>query len=131
MTSSKSTQRSTGSEKSPGMHDVSPADPKAIIQSIARVLPEAEIYYADTIMGLAIGPFVSKLSIGTLNAADNIATSARTIVMPTNALADLARHVFQSFQTAAETGSFDVGYKTFLETLKNNPTAPNATEGTP
>lgn len=55
-------------------------------------LTNTPMVYADTVVGLAVGPFVSKIILGVENPGQQSVPSLQ-ISMPTNALHDLAKHI--------------------------------------
>lgn len=69
-----------------------PAQPtQAELQAlVADRIDSADVYYADSLMQLGIGPFVSKLTVGSLSATGRRVSGALTISMPTQALLELS-----------------------------------------
>lgn len=57
-------------------------------------LSSVPLMYADSVVGLAIGPFVSKIILGVEN-PDQVNTPSLQISMPTNALHNLAKSIIE------------------------------------
>ena len=60
-------------------------------------LANTPMVYADTLVGLAIGPFVSKMILGVENPGQQNTPSLQ-VSMPTNALHELAKHILAILQ---------------------------------
>ena len=79
-------------------------------------LANTPLMYADTLVGLAIGPFVSKIILGVENPGQQNLPSLQ-ISMPTNALHDLARHIFEVLQNQEAQKNISKGHSDFQEAV--------------
>lgn len=64
-----------------------------VAKSVEALLPDAEMIYADSLVHIGLGPFISKISVGTQSPTNGLVRSVTTLIMPTNALADLVAHL--------------------------------------
>jgi hypothetical protein len=75
-------------------------------------LVNTPLIYADTLVGLAIGPFVSKMILG-VESPGQQSTPSLQVSMPTNALHDLAKHILELLQNADAQKNIVEGHKNF------------------
>lgn len=78
-------------------------------------IESTELIYVDNMMGLAVGPFVTKIILGS-EYAPNQHTPKITLVMPTNALFAMANHVKNIL--GAQGAPLGKAYQDFQTTLK-------------
>ncbi|WP_297922120.1 hypothetical protein [Metallibacterium sp.] len=108
----KKTSRKEKPEITPTAFTTKPED---IANSITRLIPNASDIYADSLVHVGIGPYISKLSLGTQDPSTGLIKSITTISMPTNAIADLAKYVSNAIKAASAENKFSSAYSMFLE----------------
>lgn len=79
-------------------------------------LTDVPLVYVDTLMGLAIGPFVSKVILGVENSPQH-PNATLQISMPTNALNDLANHILEILSKPDAQAAIVKGHKDFQDGL--------------
>lgn len=79
-------------------------------------LSKTPLMYADSLVGLAIGPFVSKLILGVEN-PDQQNVPTLQISMPTNALYNLAKHVLDILHDPEAQKSITQGHEEYQKTI--------------
>lgn len=79
-------------------------------------LTNAPLMYADSLIGLAVGPFVSKLILGVEQQPQKHVPSLQ-ISMPTNALHDLAKHIIELLHDPESLKNLAKGHKDFQDSI--------------
>jgi hypothetical protein len=77
-------------------------------------LANPPLIFADSLVGLAIGPFVSKIILGVENPEQKHIPSIQ-VTMPTNALHSLAKHITEALRDADVQKNLTNGYQGFQE----------------
>lgn len=108
----------------PNISAVSPEEfQKRVEKAVGELLPSAEQMYFDSVVHLAVGPFVSKISFATQGALDNGLRSITTIAIPTNVLTDLAGSILTGFSEPAAVDQLASGQKAFIQAATQLPKA--------
>ncbi|WP_216844721.1 hypothetical protein [Rhodanobacter sp. L36] len=92
--------------------------PEEMRSSVNESISQAVTIYADSLIQIGAGPFVSRFSLGTQNPNDGKISSAVNIVMPTNAVLDLCTQILALYGTTATADSFDGSFDPFIERLR-------------
>lgn len=103
-----------------------PEQQQLVNQSIVDSVTRGGIVYADSLIHMAAGPFVSKFSLGSQNPTGVDVVSAITVVMPTGALLDLATNILNLFAKASTLPQLETHYqkmRTVIESLKDAETS--------
>ncbi len=79
-------------------------------------LTNVPLMYADSLVGLAIGPFVSKIILGVEDPAQQHTPSLQ-ISMPTNALHNLAKHIIELLHDPEAQKNLARGHKDFQDSM--------------
>jgi len=72
------------------------------------------LIYADQIMNIAFGPFVSRVTIGVENPSPNTRTPVATIVMPTNMIHSMMSEISKQISSGETHNKFEKMYKDYL-----------------
>ncbi|MDO8369604.1 MAG: hypothetical protein Q7S71_02630 [Candidatus Nitrotoga sp.] len=82
------------------------------------ILPtgDSQLIYAEQMIGMAAGPFVSKIVLG-LDNAPNEATAKFTIVMPTNVLHLMAKQITDILSNQDTQKQLGDGFKTYQDSI--------------
>lgn len=73
-----------------------------------------QLIYSEHMIGMAIGPFVSKIVLGIDN-SPNTPTPQFTLVMPTNALHQMAKHIIKGLSDKDAQEKFGETFKSYQE----------------
>ena len=73
-------------------------------------LDESPILYADSLVHLAIGPFVSKATFGSQSVNGKIHKAQLTLVLPTNALLGLSQNIMKALAPEQAGGKLAAHY---------------------
>lgn len=76
--------------------------------------PSAPVLYADQIMGMTHGPFVSRLVFGVEDNHNRTRTSIATVVLPTNVLHTALFQLIASISTEEVREQFRKDFDTYL-----------------
>jgi len=76
--------------------------------------------YADQVMAVAFGPFVSKFVLGMENHGLGKRTSVATVIMPTNTLHQLARAILDELEKAPTVARIVADHNKFTQVLERN-----------
>jgi hypothetical protein len=86
----------------------------------ANTLPTegTQLIYSEHLIGMAIGPFVSKIVVGMDN-SPNIPVPQYTLVMPTNALHQMAKHIMDSMSAQEAQKKIGDAFKNYQESVES------------
>lgn len=84
-------------------------------EAIPRLLPSAQQMFFDTVVHLAIGPFVGKITFGHQSPADNSLLDLTTITVPTSVLTDLALNLAKGFANSDAVAQVAAGQAAFMQ----------------
>lgn len=82
-------------------------------------LSDAPLVYVDTLVGLAIGPFVSKMILGVENPGQQNSPSLQ-VTMPTNSLYELAKNIIELLANEDAQKSIAKGHADFQGQLNSS-----------
>lgn len=97
----------------PGMTNT-PLRPIAITQDIVDAAPNL---YADSLLHVGIGPFISKMTLGLQSPGAGKVNAIQTIILPTNAMVDLARNILLVFAGSYQGVDFGKSYQQLLKAI--------------
>jgi hypothetical protein len=102
-----------------GVTSSQPAPPtQAELQAlVADRIDSADVYYADSLMQLGVGPFVSKLTVGSLSATGRRVSGALTIVIPTQALLELSIQLGNALANKENGEKLEIAHAEFAKRL--------------
>lgn len=78
----------------------------------------APLVYADNLSGLALGPFVSRITFGLENPPGQFSPTLQ-VSMPTNALHAMAKQILDAFDSPTVKPKIDKAYETYLASFKD------------
>lgn len=85
--------------------------PPALVDNWAK---PHEMMYADQLMAMAIGPFVSRFTLGTEQHNTMTRDAVVTVVMPTNTLRQLAVHLLSQLDRPETRSQMNTDYQSFV-----------------
>jgi hypothetical protein len=89
--------------------------PSSLKDQFSATVP---VIYADQVMGLAFGPFVSRLTVGIEDAMNSKRVATATLVMPTNMLHVALNELSKQLSSEETRAQFEQQYKDYLEGSK-------------
>jgi len=103
---------STASDKRPAIQKT----PQPIINSESIDL--APVIYADTLIQIGFGPFVTKCTFGTQHSTAKSINAVLTLALPTNAMIDLAKNILAVASAEGQEEKINNIYNNFQANLK-------------
>lgn len=91
---------------------------KAIQASVEKLLPSAEQEFFDSVVHLAVGPFVSKITFGRQSPVDSTMMSLKTLTVPTSVLTDLAINIANGFMAPGGVSQLRAGQANFFASVQ-------------
>lgn len=92
---------------------------KSSQDAVAKLFPSSEQLFFDTMVHLAVGPFVAKISFGNQSPGDNSLMSVTTITVPISVLADLALNIAKGLADPSVLEQLAAGQAAFMQTASN------------
>lgn len=77
-----------------------------------------QLIYCEHMIGMAIGPFVSKIVIGIDN-SPNPPIPQYTLVMPTNSLHQMARNILEGLSAEGNQKKLTESYKSYQDSVRS------------
>lgn len=96
-----------------------PAIEEKITVSASLPIEGAQLAYAEQLVGVAIGPFVSKIVLGMDN-SPNPPTPSIILVMPTNVLHLTAKHIIEVLSNPDMQEQLGNGFKNYQESVSHH-----------
>lgn len=84
----------------------------------AESLTAAPVVYADSLIQIGLGAFVSKCTFGTQQSQSASVSAILTLVLPTNAMIDLAKHILAVASAPGQEEKISSTYTGFQANLK-------------
>lgn len=95
-------------------------NPVALNNLKDQVSASIPVIYADQIMGIAFGPYVTRLTFGVEDHANSTRNAAATVVMPTNVLHAALSELMRQLTADGTRAQFETQYKEYLQMSANS-----------
>ena len=93
--------------------------PTALPTATVAMGNEVQQLYADAPVELGIGPFVSRVAFGTQVSGTEVQRQFQ-LVMPSNALLNLAETIISTFAKEGQTGRLQSAHNKFIEKVRTD-----------